>query len=68
MLDIKVNQHFYSLKIHRLKNTVNLLLAIDLVSVYCELLKVVQNDWTSYFLPIVAQTKEYCAFQVSLTV
>ena len=57
-----------SLKICRLKNTVNLLLAIDLVSVYCELLKVVQNDWTSYFLPIVAQTKEYCAFQVSLTV
>ena len=64
MLDIKVNQHFYSLKIHRLKNTVNLLLAIDLVSVFLELLKVVQQDWTSYFLPIVAQTKEYCAFQV----
>ena len=43
----------------------NLLLAIDLVSVYFELLKVVQNDLTSYFLPTVAQTKEYCAFQVN---
>ena len=50
---------------NRLKNTVNLLLAIDLVSVYFELLKVVQNDLTSYFLPKVAQTKEYCAFQVN---
>ena len=55
----------HSWNLWRLKNTVNLLLAIDLVTVYFELLKVVQNDSTSYFFPTMAQTKEYCAFQVN---